>query len=253
MSFSSFTDHELEIKSALRMYTSKYQDSKSLFNALLDRMRMSTEKPCHNMISFSTRSTKAKGDIFEVFCLMYLRALGYDAYLQKDLPNDLRISLRLPTSDMGIDIIACQTTENNEKQWIAVQCKYRKKNQKRRTIVGWGDLSTFYTLCERSGPWYQRLVMTNCDGIRRQGISNGTHNDLSWTGSYFERTPRELWMKILGSTGRSLLNNDSALALPVDSTSLIPLTSSTSPIQSNSLSMNEMRQKRLEFFTGNHA
>lgn len=100
------------------------------------------------------------------------------------LPNEYRLALSLSNKDMGIDLIAL-TYDNN---WVAIQCKYRMKP--RRThyngirlnwSVKWKDLSTFYSLCHRTGPqsnvnqyngtssWYKHIVMSNTLYTSRQG------------------------------------------------------------------------------------
>lgn len=54
------------------------------------------------------RNTKAMGDLWESFCLLYLTHVkGYtNVYLLKDIPDTLRESLGLRKRDIGIDMIA---------------------------------------------------------------------------------------------------------------------------------------------------
>ncbi len=62
---------------------------------------------------------------------------------------------------MGIDIVV-----HDKGSFYAVQCKYKKRTEHG---VGWKELSTFYALCMRTGPWKGHIVMTSCRYVSRQG------------------------------------------------------------------------------------
>lgn len=166
--------------------------------------------------SMKINKNKQKGSLFELLCIKLLLlkpfiqkslSLVEEAWLFKDIPSDIRTSLSLTKKDMGIDIVA-KTVDGN---WIAVQCKYRKKPEKQRYTpkgypiphrVGFKDLSTFNSLAERTGPkegWYRRVVMTNCDSINRQGRKD--HEDLSICRKTFLSFGREVWCGLLNDHG----------------------------------------------------
>ena len=53
----------------------------------------------------------------------------------------------------------------------------KKHTSKKKNILSWKSLSTFYALCLRSGPWSKYIIMTNCIYTNHQGIK--TEKDLS--------------------------------------------------------------------------
>lgn len=62
---------EKEIKSCILSALNK-SDGLSVFDRLCDVFKNHFEKPAHNITEIKKRTTKSKGDIFEVFCMMYL-------------------------------------------------------------------------------------------------------------------------------------------------------------------------------------
>lgn len=88
-------------------------------------------------------------------------ACEYDTvWLLSEVPDDTLSHLGLKRQDLGIDLIGVKNGD-----YHAIQVKYRKKTGKKR-ILTWKQLSTFYALCLRTGPWSRYVVMTNCDYIR---------------------------------------------------------------------------------------
>ena len=73
---------------------------------------------------------------------------------------------------MGIDIVCM-----SKGKYTAVQCKYKKHTSIKKNIVTWKQLSTFYALVLRTGPWEKYVVMTNCEYVRHMGKK--TPKDLS--------------------------------------------------------------------------
>jgi uncharacterized Rmd1/YagE family protein len=63
-----------EIKSCILSAISK-SDNLSVFERLCDVFKSHFEKPAHNITEIKKRSSKSKGDIFEVFCMMYLNTI----------------------------------------------------------------------------------------------------------------------------------------------------------------------------------
>jgi hypothetical protein len=100
--------------------------------------------------------------------------------------------------DMGIDIVA-QTANDT---YIAVQCKYKKHVSHKKNVVTWKQLSTFYALVLRTGPWEKFIVMTNCDYTRHMGRK--TSKDLSICLRRLRATSKEQWTKMCELEGAPL-------------------------------------------------
>jgi len=65
---------EKEIKGCILSAISK-RDNLSVFDRLCDVFKSYFEKPARNITEIKKRSSKSKGDIFEVFCMMYLNTI----------------------------------------------------------------------------------------------------------------------------------------------------------------------------------
>jgi len=137
----------------------------NLFDEFIKECQVWYSQPAHSLSELRTRSNKKiRGDIFEEFCVLYLRHSGYqEVWRLEDLPDEHLALLGMKRRDMGIDLIVRHAGE-----WYAVQCKYKGPADK-KTCVTWSALSTFYALCLRTGPWSKYIVMTTADYIRRQG------------------------------------------------------------------------------------
>lgn len=119
---------------------------------------------------------KLKGDIFEEFCKQYLLKIKkFDTvYLLKETPVDVLNLLGIKRQDFGIDIIAIKNGKYN-----CVQCKFKKPHRDgiiqnaggyiRYNCVNFKELSTFYTLAIKTGPWNKLIVMTNTKYVRHIG------------------------------------------------------------------------------------
>lgn len=194
---------ELEIKAFVRQSLS-YSDTTPLFERLMERFETHYSMPCGTIAQFERRSKKMKGDLWEHFCLLYLKAKGYGkCWLIGDLPTDIADGLNLKNRDMGIDIVV-----EHDNGYFAVQAKWRSNpHKKTKTSITWTQLSTFYSLCARSGPWLKYIVMTNCDYVRRQGKKY--EKDQTIAKTQFSKCPREIWSGIAGlSRGYSLIDED---------------------------------------------
>jgi superfamily II DNA or RNA helicase len=113
-----------------------------------------------------TKSKRAKeaGDIFENVCKYFLQTAPQyqtklkNVWLLKEVKEDLRRKLNLPSTDEGIDLIA-ETFDN--KYW-AIQSKYRSDPKDTLTIKG--DLATFANLAFNNCKNISLgLVMTTAD------------------------------------------------------------------------------------------
>jgi len=166
------------------------------FDAFIVECQKWYEKPAHTLVELRGRDNKKlRGDIFEVFCVLYLSKLrGYDnVWRLEDVPEEILVKLSLKRRDMGIDLIAQKGTT-----FSAVQCKYKKPTGK-TTSITWKALSTFYALCMRSGPWDQYIVMTNCDYARHVGAK--TDKDLSICLRTFQAITKEQWCNLCDAHG----------------------------------------------------
>ena len=154
---------------------------------------------------------KVRGDVFEDFCVKYLKHVRKleNVWLLKDVPEELLTKLSLKRPDVGIDIIA----EHGGK-YYAVQCKYKKHVSHKKNVVTWKQLSTFYALVLRTGPWAQYIVMTNCDYCRHMGKK--TAKDVSICLRTFQSITQEQWVQMCeleGQPARTSQSTDSQVAL----------------------------------------
>jgi predicted helicase len=157
--------------------------------------------PAHSLVEMRKRDNKKiRGDIFEEFCVLYLKhVLNYEkVWRLPDVPDDILLKLNMKRRDMGIDIIC----ENNN-IYTAVQCKYKKHTNNRKHCVNWKELSTFYALCLKTEiSWEKYIVMTNCQYITHMGQK--TEKDQSICIGTFRNISKDDWIKMCGLTGVSL-------------------------------------------------
>jgi len=161
----------------------------NLFDEFMKECQKWYEEPAHSFVEMRTRDNKKlRGDIFEDFCVLYLKHVRKfeNVWRLDDVPKDIREKLSLTTKDMGIDIVA-----ELKGKYTAVQCKYKKHISMKRNVVTWKALSTFYALCMRTGPWEKYIVMTNCEYARHQGKKGP--KDLSICLRKFQSTTKEEW------------------------------------------------------------
>ena len=173
----------------------------NLFDEFVLECQKWYSQPAHSLTEMRKRDNKKiRGDIFEEFCVLYLKHIkNYNnVWRLPDVPEDILIKLSLKRRDMGIDIIC----ENNG-LYTAVQCKYKKHTSSRKHSVSWKELSTFYALCLRSGfpevGWDKYIVMTNCEFVNHMGKK--TEKDLSICIGTFRNISKEEWTSMCGLTG----------------------------------------------------
>lgn len=124
------------------------------------------------------QNKKLRGDLFETFCVHYLKNVHSTPFehvwLFQDIPEATRAYLGFTHQDNGIDIVAVDT----QHRYYAIQVKYRKRQpQMSRQFIGWKQLSTFYALAYRVGKFHKHIVMTNVDGVRH--VTRKTSKDQS--------------------------------------------------------------------------
>jgi len=197
---------EDEIKLAIRSALSSASQTSDIFPKLVERFEAFYARPSTNMVSLRKSTRHEKGEFFEHFCLMYLRAKNYgEAWLLGDIPDDLLEELGLTRKDNGIDIIV-----KHANGYFAVQAKWRSNPHKRTRIqLGWGKLATFFALAARTGPYLKHIVMTNCHSIKRNG--NRTWKmDQTIARAGFEKCSREFWQSMAGLGSGYSLNDEKA-------------------------------------------
>lgn len=159
----------------------------NLWDAFEEECRTFYSAPAHSLTELRTRDNKKiRGDIFEDFCVLYLKTLkSYDnVWLLKEVPAEVLTRLAMKRQDFGIDIVA-----EKDGKYTAIQCKYKK--QTKVQSVTWKSLSTFYALCLRTGPWEQYIVMTNCNSVRHMGRK--TAKDVSICLGTLQGITKEEW------------------------------------------------------------
>lgn len=131
--------------------------------------------------------TKHVGDLWEDFCCSYIRIFqGLTVYKLKMCPESILLHLHLKRKDVGIDLIGI----DNEGQYFAVQCKYRKTCK----ALSWRDVSTFDALCMRSGPWKKCIIMTTSSRIQREGQIS--EKDVFIGNNVLSKLSKFDWMKL---------------------------------------------------------
>ena len=205
----------------------------NLFDEFLIECQKWYDTPAHSLTEMRTRNNKnIRGDIFEMFCVLYLTHVKQypNVWRLEDVPSDLLLKLKLKRRDMGIDIIVEDKLETNK--YYAVQCKYKKRVQ-RMNMVTWKSLSTFYAMCLRTGPWDKYIVMTNCDGIKHEGVR--TSKDISICYNTFRNITKEDWTKMCEIHG-STINN------------IIEESETNININLNAPTPDDLRKLRLSYF-----
>ena len=133
---------------------------------------------------------KNLGDAWEQLCCRILELEGVHCRRLCDEEDPQRFGLI--RKDMGIDLIG--TTQTGD--LVAVQCKFRSQAKR----ISWRDVATFYALCDRTGPWSQRVVMTTATSLNSPG-GHANVSDRFIGASYFKKMPREAWLDI-GKLGK---------------------------------------------------
>lgn len=174
------------------LYAILLKSPTNLWDAFEEECRKFYDQPAHSLTEMRTRDNKkVRGDIFEEFCVLYLKHVrGFDeVWRLQDVPDEILAKLGMKRVDMGIDIVA-----RKGDNFSAVQCKYKKHTSAKINMVTWKALATFYGLCLRTGPWNKYIVMTNCSYVRHQGAK--TAKDLSICMGTLRNTTKEQWMQM---------------------------------------------------------
>jgi len=241
------------------LHTIFLKSPKNLFDEFLEKCQDFYERPAHNLLELRSRkNTKLKGDIFEEFCVLYLKNVKkYDnVWRLQDVPDNILKNLGLKRRDMGIDIIA----QKNGNIYDAIQCKYKKDNKfKSKNVLSWKTLSTFYALCMCSGiynqenkrEWDKHIVMTNCDYVRHVGEK--TTKDLSICLKTFQKISKDEWLLMCNIQYHKLNDNinendNNINDILNDNINDIIDNNKNIIIQDRKLSKEELRKQRLLYF-----
>lgn len=172
----------MALHSTLKSMIGEALKTSNIFESFVQKLATLDKKNMRDLRA----DTSKKGDLWEAFCVEYLKLQKYDnVRLLRDAPPELLQNVGLSGRDMGIDIVATRNDKN-----VAVQCKFRATRS-----VTWRDIATFEALCARSGPWFEHIVMTNSPYVKRQG----THiKDVNMVKSTFETLERHEWCMLAG-------------------------------------------------------
>ena len=229
---SSIADDQKTIISCIRSAISK--SDANVFESLDEVFKTYFNRSCSSMLELRKRTEKNKGLLWEIFCKMYLKFKGYEAWLLSECPDEILKSMGMTRHDVGIDIIAKVVKGKNKTEvWFAVQCKYRSPkidlNGRKVHRVGWKEISTFISLCTRTGKlykfddkrhsearaWTSHIIMTNADSVSWKGRK--TKKDRTIAKKTFEKLTNIDWINFLnhqGDTKFELNNNSSSQEQP---------------------------------------
>jgi len=179
------------------------------FQDLLDHAcdALPSDGKAHGVSDLHLLTTKHKGDLWELFCRQYLLHIYgcSDAWLLRDVPEDVLARLGMRRADLGIDIVAIKGKET-----LAVQCKWRQPQRFkvvpgtriRTNVVPWKDLSTFLALSDRLGCFQKKIVMTNAVGVRR--VAGRKPGDVSLCIGTFQALTGADYLKMMECQGNRL-------------------------------------------------
>lgn len=144
------------------------------------------------MASVAPLNDTDKGAAFERLVAHYLRsdpiyrAKHAHVWLLTDVPADLQTRLRLPSRDMGIDLIA----ETHTGEFWAIQAKFRTNED---SSIPFGELATFSSLAFHicAGSFAYALVCTTTSRIT--GTLSGLSNLGELTAETWSALPPEFF------------------------------------------------------------
>ena len=179
----------------IKLFIRESLSSENVFDKVMEKIIQYRDKPAHTIADLKQKNNKIVGDLFEAFCLLYLKHIGeYDeVLLLSSISKEVLATLGLSTKDVGIDIIAWKG-----EAVYAIQCKYRSKtidrNKRQVHRVNWSDIATFSALCANTGPWSKHILMTNADYVTRYGHKG--YKDVTIAKKTFQSVTIDKWREM---------------------------------------------------------
>jgi hypothetical protein len=221
-----------QILNNVKLEITKSLSSNNIFGNFITFCENYCGTPVHSIRELKTKqNTKLKGDIFEHFSYLYLVHVinMKDVWFVKDCPKEILTQLKLSNSDLGIDLIS----RDIDGLFYAIQVKYRKKGKKTNNVLSWKELSTFYALVSRSGPFHKHIIFTNADYTRHVGEKS--IKDKSICFKTLENIKYEQWLKMCGNQGFNLLDTINSIKENI-------------LVNEFPKTINELRLRRLEYY-----
>lgn len=178
---------------------------------------------CTSLAEMRTKQNKKiRGDVFECFALRYLKHVYTYKYknniytglsqlwLFNDIPDDIKEQLGLGKVDLGIDLIGTDIIG----RYYAIQVKFRSPNKyKPTTGIGWKQLSTFYGIVNKTGPWWRHIVFTNANYVRHVGQKSD--KDYSICRLKLQKLSHMDFLQMSESVGRKLNEDVPEIKKPI--------------------------------------
>lgn len=205
------------------------------------------ERPAESMATLRQKNgTKMKGDIFEAFGVLYFQYVCglVDVWMLRDCPFSVLQKLKLRRADVGIDLIG----RDKFGGYHAIQAKYRKRNTryKSKIVLSWKQLSTFFAIVSRTGPFVRHWVFTNADYCRRFGRRTPEDRSICYQGLCGIRTDQ--WLEMAGSVGRKIDESDGGSDEGSDVMEISNVKKGLTFKKPKVLTPEEIRERRLAFF-----
>lgn len=136
----------------------------NFMDVFLEQLAQYHDRKAHNLQEIQVRET----NIFEEFSKFYLQKKMNisNVWLLKEIPDEILEHLNLKRQDVGIDIIGL----DDEGNFYACQAKYKNRSTntkyKTKISVTWKEVSTFFSLVARTGPYKKYIIITTADYVR---------------------------------------------------------------------------------------
>jgi len=136
-------------------------------NHFLEALSKYHKRNAHNLQEIRNRDDKKiHGDIFEEFAKVYMRKHMKisNVWLLREIPEPILEYLSLKSHDVGIDLVGL----DDDGRFFAIQAKYKNRcfTSNKKVSVTWKEISTFFALCARTGPYHKYIVITTADYVR---------------------------------------------------------------------------------------
>lgn len=182
-------DVRMRIRKSIAQFDRLDVNGRGTTPSIADLFVVELQRVPSNSVRDLNLKRKRQGDLWEAFGCLLLSDRGYARVsMLCELSDCERARLGLGRRDVGIDLVAF--LENGDP--CAVQCKFRAAGRS----VTWRELSTFHALCERTGPWVRRIVITNAASVRREG--HALDGDVAICRRQLTTMQRHVWEGISG-------------------------------------------------------